>query len=335
VQDIFQDLNAQLRKLLVPKDIFAWQTMLLLSLFSLFVAVALDTVDGASFIAISLLTNLSWIFFTAAVWWGLSEAKSLKVGNFSISPWITGAVLCLFLFRPWLSEFRLRWAICSWPVISTGVMALPYYVNWELKFKPPKDQVKKTLVMTLLVNLLLSSWIIFHFRIQDWVSGYPSLLVRSLDDSDFVVDFVSDRAQSSQGVALLEGMIDEIEKDLAGQPWYQTERWLYTRKDELEDALQKTLRRLDAPNEQVFWQVESPAPTQSDQAYLLTLKAIWSGPMARNGAFDLEKICKISPVDAPRSVPRAEDEPQPLTKVTAVDCGEDPPVERFRVLETS
>ena len=330
MQDIFQDLNAQLRQLLVPKDIFAWQTLLLLSLFSLFIAGALDTVEGASQLAISLLTNLSWIFFTAAVWWGLSEAKSLKVADFHIGPWITGAVLCLFLFRPWLSEFRLRWAISSWPIISTGVMALPHYLNWELEFKPPKDAVKKTLIMTLLVNLLLSSWISFHFRIQDWVRSYPSLLVRSLDESDFVVDFVIDRQQPSQGVALLEGMIREIEKDLDNQPWYQTERWLYTRQIELESALKETLRSLEAPDEQVLLQVEAPAPTQSDQSYLLSLKAIWSGPMARNGAFDLEKICKISPVDAPRAVPTEADEPQPLTRLTEVDCGEDPAEERFR-----
>lgn len=82
MQNIFQDLNTQIRQLLVPKDVFAWQTLLLLSLFSLFVAVALDTIGGAHPISITLLTNLSWIFFTAAVWWGLSETKSLQVYNF-------------------------------------------------------------------------------------------------------------------------------------------------------------------------------------------------------------------------------------------------------------
>jgi len=334
VDDIFQDLNTQLRQLLWPKDVFAWQTLLLLSLFSLLIAALLDAVGDPNPFAIGLLTNLSWIFFTSAVWWGLSETKSLKVNGFSISPWITGGVLCLFLFRPWLSDFRLRWAIASWPIISTGVMALPYFVNWELKFKIPKDKVQKTLVMTLLVNLLLSSWISFHFRIQDWLSSYPSLLVRPIDNSDFVVDFTTDRTQPSQGVALLEGMIREIEVDLNDQPWYQTERWLYTRQSELEAALKETVRSLDAPEEQIFWQVEAPAPTQSDQAYLLTLRAVWSGPMARDGAFDLEKICKIMPVEAPRSVsgaaPSTEDEPQPLTKLTQVDCGEDAPFERFR-----
>ncbi|MEL7227612.1 MAG: DUF5357 family protein [Cyanobacteria bacterium J06576_12] len=243
---------------------------------------------------------------------------------------MTGAVLCLFLLRPWLSEFRLRWAIASWPLISTGVMALPYFVNWELKVKLPKAKVQNTLIMTLLVNLLLSSWIVFHFRVQDWVRNYPSLLVRSLDKSDFVVDFLPERQQPSQGVMLLEGMVEEIEADIAGQPWYQTERWLYTRQSQLEDALQETLRTIEAPDEAIFWQIESPVPTQSDQTYLLTLKAIWSGPMAEGGAFDLETICRIKPVDAVRPVPAEEDEPTPLTQVTDVDCGEDAPTERFR-----
>ncbi len=346
MQEILQDLNVQLRRLLIPKDVFSWQTLLLLSLFSLFVAVAVDsttqnpslTLDSAadnSSLAVDLLTTLSWLFFTFAVWWALSDTKALEVNGFSLSPWVTGAVWCLFLFRPWLSDLRLRWAISSWPLISTGVKALPYFVNWELKFKLPKAQVQNVLIMTLLINLLLSSWFVFNFRIQDWVRSYPSLLFSSLAESDFVVDFRSDREQPSQGRALLEGMISEIEADLVGQPWYQTERWLYTRKSHLEAALQKTLESLDAPAEEIFWQVESPDPTQSDQAYLLTLRAIWSGPMAREGAFDLEKICKIQPVDVPRAVPAEADEPQPVTKVTAVDCGEDAPQERLRGTQTS
>lgn len=326
---MFQDLSKQVQDLLLPKQYFAWQTLLLLSLFSLLVAVAVETVEDGNPVAVNVLSTLSWIFFTCAVWWGLGEKKPVKVGSFSLSPWITGVVLCLFLFQPWRSDDRLRWAICSWPMLSTGIKALPYFVNWELKFSLPKDKDLKMLITTALVNLLLSSWIIFSFRIQDWAARYPSLLVRPLSDSAFVYDFEPDRQQPSQGVLLLEGMIDVIEKDLDAQPWYQTERWLYTLEPNLEVALDDAIDRLDSSEEEIFWQVAVPEPRQFGEGYLLDLKATWTGPVAQDGDFFLEATCKILPVDAPRAVPRQADEPQPVTQETSVDCGEDPPGDRF------
>jgi len=350
VQDIFQDINKQARLLLVPKAYFAWQTLLLLSLFSLFVAAALESIAGNDFIGIRVLTTLSWIFFISAVWWSLSEAKNLKVYGFRIDPWITGFVLCLFLFHPWRSDLRLRWAITSWPLISTGVMALPHFVNWELKTSLPNDKVKKTLITTLIVNLLLSSWIAFHFRIQDWLRDYPSLAVRGFDESEFVHDFTaSDRQQPSQGAALLETMTSEISQALTDQPWYQTERWLYTRQTQLEAIFQRALETLDSPAESVFWRLDVAEPRRSGEGYALDLRANWVGPASREGVFYLEKSCKILPVEKPRPrVPQTggtqtdrtqtnsaqtnstqADEPQPIARLTSVSCGEDSPTEKF------
>ena len=329
MQDMFQDLSKQIQALLLPKQYFAWQTLLLLSLFSLVVAVAVDTVEDGNPIAVSILTNMSWIFLTSAAWWGLSEKDPIKVGGFSLSPWITGIVLCMFLFHPWRSDERLRWAVCSWPMLSTGIKALPYFVNWELKFKLPKDKDLKMLITTALVNLLLSSWIVFSFRIQDWANRYPSLLVRPLTDSAFIYDFNPNREQASQGVLLLEGMIGSIEEDLETQPWYQTERWLYTLESNLEVALDEALETLDSSAEEIFWQVAVPQPREFGEGYLLDLTATWTGPVAQNGDFFLTASCKILPVEQARPVPRLPDEPQPVTQVTSVDCGEDPPSDRF------
>ncbi len=339
MQDIFQDLNKQARLLLVPKAYFSWQTLLLLSLFSLFVAAALESIAGDEFIGIKVLTTLSWIFFISAVWWSLSEVKSLNIYGFRIDPWITGFVLCLFLFHPWRDDLRLRWAITSWPLVSTGVMALPHFVNWELKTSLPNDKVRKTLITTLLVNLLLSSWIAFHFRIQDWLRDYPSLAVRGFGDSEFVHDFTADRQPSSQGVALLEAMTSEISQALTDQPWYQTERWLYTRQTQLEAIFQSALQTLDSPNESVFWRLDVAEPRRFGEGYGLDLRANWVGPASREGMFYLEKSCKILPVEKPRPIaPQTgsaqtedtqTDAPRPVAKLTSVDCGEDPPTEQL------
>ena len=334
MQDIFQDLNKQAKDLLVPKAYFSWQTLLLLSAFSLLIAGTLEYVEGTDAntpipISIRILTTLSWIFFTLAIWWGLSQVKSLKIYGFPIYPWIVGAVLCCFLFRPWRSDERFRIAVSSWPMISVGVMALPHFISWDLKLKTLSDSAKKSLLTTTLVNLLLTSWIVFHFMTQAWVRDYPSLLLNGVEDSYFMYDFVVERDEPSQGGMLLERMADDIEAELNGQPWYQAERWLYTRASRLEAIFQNALEALDAPEEKGFWQLDVAEPRQVDDAYWLDLRANWIGPVAREREFYLEKSCRIFPVNTPRAVAREEDEPPPTARVAQVDCGEDIPEEKY------
>ena len=332
MNDIFLGFRDEIKTLLWPKQYFAWQTLLLLSLFSLIVAAMLESVNGGTIFAVDVLTTLSWLFFTAAIWWALSESKPIKLGKVSLSPWITGIVLCLFLFRPW-TDVRFRWAFSSWPMISTAIAALPEFMNWELKFSVPKPAVQKTLVMTLLINLLLSSWIMFFFRIQDWVGNYPSLLVKNLDNSAFVYDFGRDRETSSQGVPLLESMTTAIAADLDGQPWYQAERWLYTRKERLERISQTAFDELDAPGEQAFWRINIREPRAFGEGYLLDMRATWAGPINQQRGLYLEKTCKIVPIDRPRAVRVEKDQPQPTSKITSVDCGEKA-VEQWETPET-
>jgi len=327
VQDFLKGFRDEVRDLLWPKQYFSWQTLLLLSLYSLFIAAVIESTGGNNPEIVSLLTNLSWIFFIFAVWWGLKE-NPVKVYGFSISPWITGAVLCMFLFKPW-TDMRFRWALTCWPVISVGVMALPHYVDWELKVKTPKKETQKTLVVTLLVNLLLSSWIQFFFRVQNWVGDYPSLLVSGLDDSAFVYSFNQDGDRQSQGVPLLETMVVDIEQELSGQPWYQTERWLYTRQPRLDEIARRAKESLEAPAEGDFWRVDAPDELRPiEDGYFLDLTASWTGPTSRQGSFYVQKTCKILPVDVPRPVPAEADEPQPTSRSTIVDCGEEPPIQR-------
>ncbi|MBE9064336.1 DUF5357 family protein [cf. Phormidesmis sp. LEGE 11477] len=332
MQNLFRGFRDEIKTLLeplLPDKYFSYQTLLLLSLFSLLVATAVESTGDDNPWAVTLLTNLSWIFFVTTVWWALEE-HPIKVYGFSISPWITGAVLCLFLFKPWVSDTRFRWALTCWPLISTGVLALPKFVDWELKLKNRSKSTNKTLVMTTLINLLLSSWILFHFRVQDWVNNYPSLLVGSFDRSAFVYDFERGREQQSQGVPLLEEIAAEVTEELNDQPWYQTERWLYTRRSRLETITRRAKESLDARNEGDFWQVEVPRELRPiEDGYFLDLFANWTGPTSRDGSFYVQKTCRILPTDRPRAVlPQTgtdatqTDEPPPTSRSTVVDCGE-------------
>lgn len=348
--DAIKGFFAQLKDLFWPDRYFAWQTLLMLSLFSLFIASLLAFLNGEEDAAVDVLTTLSWIFFTCAVWWGTNANKGkFKVYGFYIGPWITGAVLCLFLFWPW-EENRVRWSLSSWPMISMTIMALPDFVNWELKVSLPKKDRQKSLVMTLLINLLLNSWILFYFRIQDWIANYPSLLANDLSQSAFVYDFVVDRQPDVQGLRLLESTADAITEELEGQPWYQTERWLYTRKNRLEDIAQRMTNTLASPEEQIFWQMAVPQPRRLGEGYLLVLRADWTGPVAANEILYAEQTCKITPIRRARpnaasdeaadgAVGEAADgissEQIPQTStLTAVDCGEDPPLLQREQIQT-
>ncbi|MGB3790908.1 MAG: DUF5357 family protein [Phormidesmis sp.] len=336
MQDLFRGFRDEVKTLLWPDQYFSWQTLLLLSLFSLLIATIIESAGNRNPWAVTLLVNFSWIFFVSAVWWALKE-NPIKVYGFSISPWITGIVLCMFLFKPW-TDVRFRWAFTCWPMVSTGILALPYFVNWELKVKTPDKETQKTLVMTTLINLLLSSWISFYFRVQDWVGSYPSLLASDFGRSAFVYDFNRQREQESQGVPLLESMAIAIEEELNNQPWYQTERWLYTRQPRLEAIARQAKDSLDAQNEGGFWQVETPKELRPiEDGYFLDLSANWTGPTSRDGSFFTQKTCKILPVDRPRSapvqansVPAQGDAPLPTSRSTIVDCGSEPAVQQRR-----
>ena len=335
--DAIKAFAFQVRSLLWPDKYFAWQTLLMLSLFSWLVAIAITSIENEETLIVNFLTTLSWMFLTSAVWWALHENK-VKVWGFSISPWITGAVLCVFAFRPWEPD-RFRWALSSWPLISVAISALPDFVNWELKFSLPKKDKQQHLVMILLVNLLMTSWILFYFRVQDWVNHYPSLLASSLDRSAFVYN-LSPRDPNVQGVLLLQSTADVITDDLDGQPWYQAERWLYNRKDQLEAIAQRVNNNLAAPDERIFWQMAVPEPRRLGEGYLLTLRANWLGPTAEDKNLQVEKNCKIMPQDRARPTPNPSpavspnaatpDTPSPQTsRTTVVDCGEDPPTVRW------
>ncbi|MEM6451244.1 MAG: DUF5357 family protein [Cyanobacteria bacterium P01_D01_bin.105] len=343
MQETVKAYFEQVRTLLWPTKYLAWQSFLRLSLFSWLVATILAYLNGESYFPVDVLSTLSWMFLTSAIWWAIDENKDkFKAYGFYFGPWITGAVLCIFLFRPW-EDNRARWAISCWPLISTAIMALPNFVNWELKVSAPKKDQQQSLVMTLLANLLLTSWILFFFRVQDWVANYPSLLVSELDKSAFVYDFVADRERESgaraQGIPLIESTANAIIGELNGQPWYQTERWLYTRQSRLEAIALRMVDNLEAPDERDFWRMAVPQPRRLGEGYLLTLRADWLGPVAGEQSFYVEKTCKITPEDRPRSAADTGSDDssqdaasggsaQQVTRVTAVDCGEDlPPIQ--------
>ncbi|MEM9907657.1 MAG: DUF5357 family protein [Cyanobacteria bacterium P01_D01_bin.44] len=327
--DILKDAFTQLRDLLKPPKYFAWQTLLLLSLFSWLLALVADAVEVQR-LTVNILSTCSWLFLSIAIWWALAK-NPVFIPNtlINISPWITGVIFCVFLFNPW-TEDRFRLALISWPIVSTLIAGSPQFVdrNWK-QFKQPKKEVRQSLAMMLLINLLLTSWLIFFFRVQSWLDSYPSLLVDDFSRSNFVARLESDQTYFSQGTLLLEDAALTLEQELEGLPWPQVERWLIN----IDEGIRTLANSVDitAPAERVFWSLNAPLPEQDADGYRLRLRANWLGPTSKENGYYLEKVCQIAPRSQPQVIESGPDPNQSstvkrqLTDLARVDCASGPP----------
>ncbi|HBY79693.1 MAG TPA: hypothetical protein DEG47_22430, partial [Cyanobacteria bacterium UBA11148] len=67
-----------------PPNSFSWQTLIMLSLFSVFMAWL------ATGLMRDLLAHFGCIFLILGVYWGTTANKALRIGDVPLSPWITG-----------------------------------------------------------------------------------------------------------------------------------------------------------------------------------------------------------------------------------------------------
>ena len=288
--DVLKDAIDKMRGLITPPRYLSWQTLLLLSLFSWGMATLADSTEATP-TTVTILSTGSWLFLTIAIWWSLTD-NPVKIGTLSISPWITAAVICIFLFRPWTTE-RLQIAMAVWPVIATILVAIPSFCDWQLDWSLPKPAVRQDLIVLLLVNLLLSSWILFYFRIQHWFSDYPSLIAENLDSSAFVYRFGSDADNSSQADTLLTSAANNLVEQLDDTPWPRVERWLLNLDNSINSVAEGIA--LNAVRESVFWSLDAPRPQSVSNGYQIRLRANWLGPTANQNGYYVEKVCNILP----------------------------------------
>ena len=313
--DVLKDAINNLRGLITPPRYLSWQTLLLLSLFSWGMA-TLAEASEATPVTVGILSTGSWLFLTIAIWWGLTD-NPINLGNLSISPWITAAVICVFIFRPWTTE-RLQLAMASWPIVATILVAIPKFCNWKLDLSIPKPPVRQELIVLLLINLLLSSWIMFYFRVQNWFLQYPSLLAENLDNSAFVYRFGDNGNGGSQADALLTSAADNLVKQLDNTPWPRVERWLLNLDNSINSVAEGII--LNAINESVFWSLDAPRPQSMSNGYQVRLRANWLGPTAKQNGYYVEKVCTILPRTLqPRT---GEEASQDLTPVAEVTCSD-------------
>jgi hypothetical protein len=299
-----------------PRSFYSWQSAFGLSLLAWILSLVTQRPDTVTnWVSVhSILSNLGWILLIVAMGW-FTTTNPVKVLGVSLGPWLTGILVCLYLFvrsgEQNLTVFRV--ALMTWPLISMAIAAFPEFITVDEGFRVPrKTQVRQWLVVLLLANLLLTCWIFLGVRILDWTKDYPGVrgetfarsaivmrpsnnfitglpLIRlGLPFSDaglisFIPRPVVSAMDYSRGVEILSEMVQEVRAKAEGETLSNIERWLFDIQKApatFRDAVMLRLTRQDEGKtlDQRYWQVELGI---GEPEYKLTLGSRWDGPRDR------------------------------------------------------
>lgn len=320
--NFFKERLKDIEAIIIPTKPLQWQTFFLVALL-LFLGSILISLGGNSYKQLSdILSSLSWLFLTIGV--GFLTSQKLFFGNFNPSPWITGAMLCFFLDQNVANEIK-HFIIIMWPLISLSIAELTIFIKNGGKLEPSPPLTSKNFSFMLLINLLLTCWLSFHFVIQEWGKQYPSLLEEDVSKSAFVIRTKSSSLESSRGAIILNSIEQQLKEDVfAGELEISVEKM----KLKLIDLKFKAMEKLPPAKENKYWLLQTPI-IASNSGYQIELQLIWQGPTIGEEGYYLSKSCQIQrqvstpgSTDRPNNGATSAELPQ---IVNIVDCG---PVER-------
>ena len=315
--NFLQRVWAWISEVLFPDDIYSWQTLLYLGVFS-FVMSWVARLAAGEGIVDTLIATAGWIFFALGIGW-LLEEYNVNLFGVPLAPWVMGAIVCTYFFGTFGGAWRL--GLMTWPLVSVAIAAIPQFLDWELRPKVPSPLMRQQLILLTLVALLLSNWFQFYFRLQEWFEAYPSLLADDFSRSGFVFRLSATPKEQAQGIALLTYSQMEIRESLDGTPWPYVERWLLNLDDKILQLEEKTMNTLDLSEERAMWQLQARRPrTLEDSGYALDLMAVWSGPASIQNGYYLEKTCVIQPQFPPEANEALATPAEQPTALANVQC---------------
>lgn len=317
LRKIFQDIF----QLIISKKWDSAKTLIWLSVFSW----AMSLLAG-SFVQ-NFIAFCGWLFLIPGIHWLMYEEKKIKefltIEKVFIAPWITGALICFFLFAT--PENLPGIMVVIWPIISAIIAAPTKFIKPGPTYKVPGPPVRQDLIIMVLFNLLLSCWLQLSYSTQVWLAEYPSLRADDLTNSSFVVQTQSTEAANSQGYDILVQAEAALKESLQGQSWSQVERWLVNFDDRIGEFNRQIIDRLPAKAENAYWQIEGRVLAGE---YNVQLFAVWKGPSSNNLGYHLAKTCQISqvvPTDiktTPQtSLPMGSVAPNTQVGTATVSCG--------------
>ena len=276
----------QLLKNFKPPKIWSWQTLILASVIVGVAAIVFTTL-------LPILAIVSGILLVIGVAWYTTK-EPLTIQGISIGSWVTGALICLLLFGIWGNPALLPVAVVAWPLVSAAIAAIPEFWHEGLKLKTPNPGVRQNLTILLLINLLLSCWLLFGVIVQGWLQQYPSIAADELGRSFFVnkVVFGSDRVP--RGALVLNAIESRLKNQIDGKVWPDVERWLLNANNRVDKLSQEvTQKELPRVEEDALWEYGADVSPR-DSGYNLNLLANWRGPGTRAEGYHLRKSCRIT-----------------------------------------
>ncbi|MBD2182088.1 DUF5357 family protein [Planktothrix sp. FACHB-1355] len=274
-------------KLIKPPQIFSWQTGFIISL--LIWSIAVFTIASLQ----NILALVSWLFLLiSSVLFAIE--KPLIIGGIALSPWISGALMSIFLFS--ISSNRIQdFALVIWPILSGIIAVMAELMHPGGKFKIPSPASGQRLVILFLIHVLISCWLQFNFFIQDWLQRYPSLLVDNFSQSTFVIKIAYLSNTTSRGASVLDAIDSQIKTQIDNQPWPQAERWLIDADKRVAILADEVMKKLLPAEENSMWSFETKfLPSQI--GYNLQLLGKWQGLGSMPEGYHIKKTCRISPV---------------------------------------
>jgi len=278
--------NKKVQKAIFPPKVVHWKTPLLISLFLALLSVAAVTdVPTRTTIA-----DLSWLSFVISMGL-LTSQQPFVIYGVSISPWITSALIGLWLLVRLPPDIRhIAWI--AGPLIAIVILAAIGIWNSESKWEKIKSLVLPQFLIITLTHVLISCWFAFHFLIQGWLQDYPSVLSQNLKQSDYVVTFQGPKINPSRGVIILDEMEDVIREKARTKPWPQIEQMLIDIDNERFFLKNEAFKKLKVVPEDGSWDVKTSI-VQGQSRYQLEMQATWLGLVFRPETYSFTKSCEV------------------------------------------
>jgi hypothetical protein len=279
-----------------PKQHHSWQAALWLALLGcLFTAITAPPVHD-------ILARLSWVSFIVAVGWLTTQENPIVIWGLSLGPWITGLLVCLFFFSTNDQRVLPREAALSWPLIAAAIALLPDVFSLEAgRWMTPPKRVRQRLMILVLSNLLLVCWILFYYRIQDWLLVYPGLQGERFDSSTFVLQRTVNDRNFDRGNAVVDTMESQLRRNTTNRSRSDVERWLYDIQQDPKAFRASVLKELadteaakvggSRARDDDYWSLEA---TIGEPSYRVTLGARWQGPSHSRVGYIVQKACQVS-----------------------------------------
>ncbi len=281
-------------KLVSPPKAFCWQTLIYLSVFSLFMSYLSDGVPQ------ELISTLGWIFLIAGTSWSTIDHPR-RIFGMPLGALITGALVSVFAFGQDNRADISSNSFVLWPTLSALLTAVPEFIDAG-KSQIPRPEVRQRLIVLIGGSLVISCWLQFFFVVQGWTRDYPTLLSDNFNNSAFVRKTDVEAKVPGNGAVILNELEPIVIQEVAGKSWSQVERWLSSSQKRIQELGNQVIAlKLRAYQEKDWWQVESKV-VSANSGYNLKLHSVWNGPTANGKRYFLTRTCQIEPYVADTNI---------------------------------